>query len=161
ERRSRLEALGGSPPPDPALRLDPILYGGDPAARGDALAARGRGDQAEAAYAEAAPARPRNPSVRDPPAPPPAPPRPPAAPAAATGRGRGWPGRPAASPTTRACPGCGPWSCSSRVIGPAGGTPAPRCWTASAGRSTNGRPARSPGPGRWRPVRPPIRRRRS
>jgi tetratricopeptide (TPR) repeat protein len=65
ERRSRLEALGGPPPADPAPRLDPILYGGDPAARGDALAARGLWDGAEAAYAEAARARPRNPSVRD------------------------------------------------------------------------------------------------
>jgi hypothetical protein len=65
ERRSRLEALGGPPPPDPAPRLDPILYGGDPAARGDALAARGWWDQAETAYVEAARARPRNPSVRD------------------------------------------------------------------------------------------------
>jgi tetratricopeptide (TPR) repeat protein len=65
ERRERLEALGGPPPPDPAPRLDPILYGADPTARGDALAARGLWDGAEAAYAEAARARPRNPSVRD------------------------------------------------------------------------------------------------
>jgi tetratricopeptide (TPR) repeat protein len=64
-RRRRLEALGGPPPADPAPRLDPITYGGEPTARGDALAARGRWDQAEAAYAEAARARPRNPSVRD------------------------------------------------------------------------------------------------
>jgi Flp pilus assembly protein TadD len=65
ERRRRLEALGGPPPPDPAPRLDPITYGGDPAARGDALAARGWWNLAEAAYAEAARARPRNPSVLD------------------------------------------------------------------------------------------------
>jgi tetratricopeptide (TPR) repeat protein len=65
ERRRRQEALGGPPPPDPAPRLDPITYGGDPAARGDALAARGRWDLAEAAYAEAARARPRHPSVRE------------------------------------------------------------------------------------------------
>jgi WD40 repeat protein/serine/threonine protein kinase/tetratricopeptide (TPR) repeat protein len=65
ERRRRVESLGGPPPADPAPRLDPILYGGDPAARGDALTARGWWDQAEAAYAEAARARPRNPSVRD------------------------------------------------------------------------------------------------
>src|SRR5262249_10664786 len=58
ERRRRLEALGGPPPPDPAPRLDPILYGADPEARGDALVARGRWDLAEAAYAEAARARP-------------------------------------------------------------------------------------------------------
>jgi tetratricopeptide (TPR) repeat protein len=65
ERRGRLEALGGPPPPDPAPRLDPILYGADPTARGDALAARGLWDGAEAAYAEAARARPRNASVRE------------------------------------------------------------------------------------------------
>ena len=65
ERRRRLESLGGPPPPDPAARLDPIVYGGEPTARGDALAARGQWDQAEAAYAEAARARPRNASVRD------------------------------------------------------------------------------------------------
>src|SRR5262249_32295475 len=53
ERRRRLESLGGPPPPDPAPRLDPITYGGDPTARGDALAARGWWDHAEAAYAEA------------------------------------------------------------------------------------------------------------
>jgi tetratricopeptide (TPR) repeat protein len=65
ERRRRLESLGGPPAADPAPRLDPILFGADPAARGNALAARGWWDQAEAAYAEAARARPRNPSVRD------------------------------------------------------------------------------------------------
>src|SRR5262249_31929804 len=75
ERRSRLEALGGPPPPDPAPRLDPILYGAEPTARGDALAARGLWDGAEAAYAEAARARPRNPSVRAAPGPRPGSPR--------------------------------------------------------------------------------------
>jgi tetratricopeptide (TPR) repeat protein len=65
DRRRRLESLGGPPTPDPAPRLDPILYGGDPAARGDTLAARGWWDGAEAAYAEAARARPRNAAVRD------------------------------------------------------------------------------------------------
>jgi tetratricopeptide (TPR) repeat protein len=59
DRRRRLERLGG-PPPDPAPRRDPILYGAQPTARGDALAARGLWDQAEAAYAEAAQARPLN-----------------------------------------------------------------------------------------------------
>jgi tetratricopeptide (TPR) repeat protein len=59
DRRRRLEQLGG-PPPDPAPRSDPILFGGRPGARGDALAARGLWDQAEAAYAEAAQARPLN-----------------------------------------------------------------------------------------------------
>jgi tetratricopeptide (TPR) repeat protein len=57
ERRRRLEQLGG-PPPDPAPRLDPILFGDEPAARGDALAERGLWDRAEAAYLEAVRARP-------------------------------------------------------------------------------------------------------
>jgi tetratricopeptide (TPR) repeat protein len=64
ERRRRLEQLGGPPPPDPAPRLDPILFGAHPEARGEALAARGLWDQAEAAYAEAARARPRDASLR-------------------------------------------------------------------------------------------------
>jgi WD40 repeat protein/tetratricopeptide (TPR) repeat protein len=58
ERHRRLVQLGGPPPPDPAPRLDPILYGDEPAARGDALAERGLWDQAEAAYLEAVRARP-------------------------------------------------------------------------------------------------------
>jgi Flp pilus assembly protein TadD len=65
ERRSRLEQLGGPPPADPAPRLDPILCGIEPAARGDAWRERGRWDRAEAAYAEAARARPLNATVRD------------------------------------------------------------------------------------------------
>src|SRR5262249_30215199 len=36
ERGRRLEQLGGPPPADPATRLDPILFGHEPAARGDA-----------------------------------------------------------------------------------------------------------------------------
>jgi tetratricopeptide (TPR) repeat protein len=64
ERRRRLEELGGPPPPDPAPRSDPILFGAHPEARGEALAARGLWDQAEAAYAEAARARPRDASWR-------------------------------------------------------------------------------------------------
>jgi tetratricopeptide (TPR) repeat protein len=64
ERRSRLEQLGGLPPADPAPRLDPILCGPDPAARGDAWRERGQWDRAEAAYDEAARARPLNPTVR-------------------------------------------------------------------------------------------------
>jgi tetratricopeptide (TPR) repeat protein len=64
ERRLRLEQLGGPPPPDPAPRLDPILFGAHPEARGEALAARGLWDQAEAAYAEAARARPRDAALR-------------------------------------------------------------------------------------------------
>jgi len=59
ERRRRLDQLGGLPP-DPAPRLDPILVGAHPQARGEALAARGLWEQAEAAYAEAARARPLN-----------------------------------------------------------------------------------------------------
>jgi WD40 repeat protein/serine/threonine protein kinase len=59
DRRRRLEQLGG-PPPDPAPRRDPILFGTWPGARGDALAERGLWDLAEAAYAEAAQARPLN-----------------------------------------------------------------------------------------------------
>jgi tetratricopeptide (TPR) repeat protein len=62
ERRRRLEQLGG--PPDPAPRLDPILFGAHPEARGEALAARGLWDQAEAAYALAAESRPLNASWR-------------------------------------------------------------------------------------------------
>ncbi len=63
ERRRRLEQLGGPPPADPAPRLDPILFGGNPAARGDAWKERGLWDQAEAAYAEAIRARPLNRAV--------------------------------------------------------------------------------------------------
>jgi eukaryotic-like serine/threonine-protein kinase len=58
ERRRRLENLGGSPPAAPSPGLDPIIFGADPAARADALAERGLGAQAEAAYAEAIRARP-------------------------------------------------------------------------------------------------------
>jgi WD40 repeat protein len=64
ERRRRLVQLGGPPPLDPAPRLDPILFGDEPAARGDALAERGLWDQAEAAYLEAARARPLDASWR-------------------------------------------------------------------------------------------------
>ena len=70
ERRRRLEQLGGPPPADPAPRLDPILFGGNPAARGDAWKERGLWDRAEAAYAEAVRARPLNRSVRRRPGPP-------------------------------------------------------------------------------------------
>jgi WD40 repeat protein/tetratricopeptide (TPR) repeat protein len=65
ERRSRLESLGGPPPPDPSPRGDPILFGPDPAARGDALAARGLWDRAEAAYADAIRDRPLHRPLRD------------------------------------------------------------------------------------------------
>jgi tetratricopeptide (TPR) repeat protein len=60
ESRRRLEQLGGLSPADPVAMLDPILFGADPAARGDAWKARGFWDQAEAAYAEATRARPLN-----------------------------------------------------------------------------------------------------
>ena len=64
ERRRRLEPLGGPPPPNPAPRLDPILFGGEPAARGDAWKERGEWDRAEADYSEAVRARPLNVEVR-------------------------------------------------------------------------------------------------
>jgi tetratricopeptide (TPR) repeat protein len=57
-RRERLAQLGGPPSPDPPPRLDPILFGPEPTARGAALAERGLFQQAEAAYAEATRARP-------------------------------------------------------------------------------------------------------
>jgi tetratricopeptide (TPR) repeat protein len=65
ERRSRLEQLGGPPSADPAPRLDPILFGVDPAARGDGWKERELWDRAEAAYLEAFRARPLNATVRD------------------------------------------------------------------------------------------------
>jgi tetratricopeptide (TPR) repeat protein len=65
ERRRRLEQLGGPPPADPAPRLDLILFGPEPAARGDAWKERGEWDRAEAAYAEALRVRPLKRSVRD------------------------------------------------------------------------------------------------
>ena len=63
ERRRYLEQLGGPPPADPAPRLDPILFGADPAARGDGWKEREQWDRADAAYAEAIRARPLNPSA--------------------------------------------------------------------------------------------------
>ena len=60
ERLRRLENFGGSPPAAESPRLDPIVFGANPAARADALAERGLGAQAEAAYAEATRARPLN-----------------------------------------------------------------------------------------------------
>ena len=65
ERRRRLESLGGSPSPDRAPRGDPILFGPEPAARGDGWKERGQWDRAEAAYVEAVRARPFNREVRD------------------------------------------------------------------------------------------------
>ncbi len=57
-RRRRLESLGGPPPPDTAPRLDPILYGRAPTARGDAWKELGLWERAETAYTEVARARP-------------------------------------------------------------------------------------------------------
>ena len=65
ESRRRLEDLGGPPPTDPAPLSDPILFGDEPEARGDAWKEKGFWDRAEAAYAEAIHARPRNESLRD------------------------------------------------------------------------------------------------
>jgi tetratricopeptide (TPR) repeat protein len=65
ERRRFLQQVGGPPPADPAPRLDPILFGVDPAARGDGWKERGLCDRALAAYAEAIRARPLNQSARD------------------------------------------------------------------------------------------------
>jgi tetratricopeptide (TPR) repeat protein len=63
ERRRRLEQLGGPPPADSAPRLDPIVFGANPTARGDAWKERGQWDRAEDAYTEAAHARQLNPSI--------------------------------------------------------------------------------------------------
>jgi tetratricopeptide (TPR) repeat protein len=65
QRREWLEQLGGLPPADPAPRLDPILFGAEPAARGDGWKERGLWDRAEPAYAEAIRARPHNRSAWD------------------------------------------------------------------------------------------------
>jgi eukaryotic-like serine/threonine-protein kinase len=65
ERRRRLEQLGGPPPLEPAPRLDPILFGPSPAARGNAWKGRGEWDRALAAYVEATRVRPLNRSVWD------------------------------------------------------------------------------------------------
>jgi eukaryotic-like serine/threonine-protein kinase len=61
----RLESLGGPPPPHPAPRLDPILFGPDPAARGNSLRAQGAWERAEAAFIEASRAHPFSGSIRD------------------------------------------------------------------------------------------------
>ncbi len=65
ERGKLLESLGGPPPADLAPRRDPILFGPNPTARGDALRERGELERAEAAYEEATRAHPYNESVRD------------------------------------------------------------------------------------------------
>ena len=116
ERRRRLEQLGGPPPPDPPPRLDPILFGAEPTARGDAWKERGLWDRAEAAYAEAIRARPLNSSVRD---------------ALAGLHVRARPARPGRGDARRGGPldarrsaaphAARPGSCCGRAIGPAGG----------------------------------------
>jgi eukaryotic-like serine/threonine-protein kinase len=63
ERRHRLDQFGGPPLVDPAPRLDPILFGDNPTARGNAWKERGQWDRAEEAYAEAIRARPLKASV--------------------------------------------------------------------------------------------------
>ena len=127
----RLEQLGGPPPADPAPRLDPILFGADPTARGDAWKERGLWDRAEAAYAEAVRARPLNRPVWD-----------------ALARlhvERGHLDRAAATlaEAVRLMPDdlelrrqLRPGPAGGPAIGPAGGGRTPRCSIASAGRST-------------------------
>jgi tetratricopeptide (TPR) repeat protein len=60
ERRERLTQLGGPPETGPEQRLDPILFGPDPAARARSLMERKQWDAAEAAFDEAMRARPSN-----------------------------------------------------------------------------------------------------
>jgi tetratricopeptide (TPR) repeat protein len=60
ERHERLERLGGPPEWGNAERLDPILFGTNPLARGRVLMERGRWSEAEAAFDEVVRARPYN-----------------------------------------------------------------------------------------------------
>ena len=60
ERREQLEQRGGPPETGGGPRLDPILFGTDPIARGRVLIERGRWDEAEAAFDEVVRARPYN-----------------------------------------------------------------------------------------------------
>ena len=60
ERREQLEQRGGPPETGGGPRLDPILFGTDPMARGRVLIERGRWDEAEAAFDEVVRARPYN-----------------------------------------------------------------------------------------------------
>jgi WD40 repeat protein/serine/threonine protein kinase/tetratricopeptide (TPR) repeat protein len=60
ERRDRLMQLGGPPETGPERRLDPILFGHDPAARARSFMERKQWDAAEAAFDEAMRARPFN-----------------------------------------------------------------------------------------------------
>ncbi len=63
QRLDQLHRWGGPPATDRSRRLDPILFGPDPAARADGLMNLGRRAEAEAAYAEAIRVRPYNKSV--------------------------------------------------------------------------------------------------
>jgi WD40 repeat protein/tetratricopeptide (TPR) repeat protein len=60
ERREQLEKRGGPPETQGGPRLDPILFGTDPIARGRLLIDQGRWDEAEAAFDEVVCARPYN-----------------------------------------------------------------------------------------------------
>jgi len=60
ERREQLEKRGGPPETGGGPRLDPILFGTDPIARGRVLIQRGRWDEAEAAFDEVVRVRPYN-----------------------------------------------------------------------------------------------------
>jgi eukaryotic-like serine/threonine-protein kinase len=60
ERREHLEQRGGPPETGGGPRLDPILFGIDPMARGRVLMQRERWDEAEAAFDEVVRARPYN-----------------------------------------------------------------------------------------------------
>jgi tetratricopeptide (TPR) repeat protein len=63
QRRELLSRLGGPPPADTGLLLDPILFGPDPTARARAWVKRERWVEAEAAFDEAVRARPLNSAV--------------------------------------------------------------------------------------------------
>ena len=63
ESREKLYQSGGPPATYPARRLDPILFGPDPAAQADSLMNLGRMAEAEATYAEAIRVRPLNRSL--------------------------------------------------------------------------------------------------
>jgi hypothetical protein len=62
ERSERLSRLS-APPPEPTQQLDPILFGSDPTARGEALAAIGLTARSQIPFAEAIHVRPLNSSA--------------------------------------------------------------------------------------------------
>jgi tetratricopeptide (TPR) repeat protein len=63
ERREQLKKSGGPPETGPEQRLDPILFGADPAARARSFMERKQWHAAEAAFEEAGRARPFNISI--------------------------------------------------------------------------------------------------